>query len=322
MNSRKHVLRLALATAMACTGLAQAATPYNLRNIYVEVDSDDTSVFEDFYNNNNPQTVGPGSGYFGSLVTPNPLYGVRGSFTGAETTPGDFTVDGNVVGQLQFSRANATAPTPLVVNGINYLDQVNQIRLNNPVGQSSLLTNSRGSFDVATAWSLVTPDLNSRYGMRLNDSSGGSFNDLISLDIVRMADGSAGAQIRRIAGDAAGNRTITGAETRSLSNALAAGHTIDEVNVVLLGLSWNANENRVRGEVELIKITDGGATLSELGHIEFNTRYEIFRGETTTAFESRASWTELAPVPEPSTYALMLVGIAGLGAMAKRRRAG
>jgi hypothetical protein len=326
MNSRKHVLQLAAAAVVACVSQVQAADEFDLRNLNVVADwrtgpdADGTNLFLDWYNNNNPQTVYAGQGYLNGLTTPSPLYSVSGSVAGAETTPGDLTIDGNAVGQLRFSRANAFT-TQLDFNGQTFLAELNRIRLNNPVGQGSIFNSSRSNIVASSAWNFVAPlEANFRYGMRLTDDSGGAFNDLISLDILRMTDGTVGAQMRRTSGDGAGNYTSSETETRSLASALGPGGSIADVNLVAMHLYWHADTQRVKGEVELLQFSNGGATGVQLGQIDFSNRYEIFRGETNSMLQVGASWT--TPVPEPSTYALTLIGLAGIGALSRRRRTG
>ncbi len=320
---------LALAAALACIGQVQTASAFDLRDVTVRADwasdpdDDGTKLFQDSFNNNDPQTVAGGQGYLNGLRTPNPLYNTAlSSVAGAESTPGDLSIDGNALGQLRFSQANAYAPTPITVNGAQFVDQSNRVRLNDPVGAASIFNTGRSNFVVSTAWTFVTPEVNSNYGMRLTEptSTGDSFNDRISMEIVRLNDGSAGAQIRRVAGgDGVGSLTVTERETRSLSSALDSGYTIDQVNLIAMHMYWYADTNLVNAELELLRVTNGGATIAELGQINFSNRYEIFRGETTTALQAGASWT--TPIPEPSTGALMLLGLAGTGALAKRRRA-
>ena len=118
-----------------------------------------------------------------------------------------------------------------------------------------------------------------------------------------------------------GNFTITDSEVVNLSSALGSGYAIDQVNLVAMHMYWFADTNHVNAEVELLRVGDDGTTIDELGQFAFSNRYEIFRGETPPRC------VQVPPGPrsllfQPSTYALMLVGLAGLGALAKRRRTG
>jgi PEP-CTERM motif len=319
MHSRKSLRLVAMITALTAAGLANAASEFNLRNAGLKVNwsvvpDDATLGYDDWFNNNDPQT---GGAYFGGPTTPAPLYSVQGSVAGAESTPGDFTIGGAAVGQLKFSQANATAPAPLVINGSNYTDQTNRILLLNPVGAGPLTTRFRSNFEADAAWSFVTPDVNTRYGMRLNDSTGGSFDDVISLDIIN-AGGNAAAQMRRIAG-VGSSRTITEIYTFDLSSALFNGYSLGDVTIASMHMYYYGNSQPVEGQVELYKVTNGGADIALVGDLLFSHRYEIFHGEDFTRLQIGANWT--TPVPEPATYALMALGLAGVAGVARRRQA-
>lgn len=318
------VLRpLAASLALMLAGAAtQAASVFDLRVIDAQADwttepDDATLRFRDRFDNLNAQTVAAPDGYSGGPVTPTPLYTLQGTTAGAESSPGDLNTGIGMLGRLRFSSANAEASL-LTVNGIAYDDLSNRIRVNNPLTTTPLLDATHRNFAINSAWMLVTPDANSRYGMRLTDAAGGSFDDLISLDIIRLADGSAGAQMRRISGDGLGNRTINDVQTQSLSAVLGPGFDFTQVSVMSMHMYWSADDRRVVGEVILHHLANDGSSGTDLGTLTFDHGYEIFHGETTTSMQVGASWT--APVPEPTSWALMLAGLGGIATLARRRR--
>ena len=336
MKSKRIVATAAAAAcAAACASQAMAAPYADLRNIGAQANwsttpDDATLRYNDSFNNSDPQT---GGSYLGGYVAPSPLYFVSGSVAGAETLPGDYPNApqqiGEELGQLRFTKANGTAPTPLTVNGVQYSNSSNFIRMNGPTFNGSpttLFHRGQRSFAASAAWDFSTPDVGMRYGARFTDANIGDdgFDDLISLDVINNG-GIAALQLRRIAGsETTGSRTITDVETRSFASGLNSGYTLADINLIAMHLYWFGDTKQVEAEVEMLRISDGGATIEQVGEIKFSNRYTIFNGpDTFTRYQVGAQWSEeiKQPIPEPSSWAMMALGLAGLGFAARRRGA-
>lgn len=336
MKSKRALATAAAAVcAAACTSQAMAAPYADLRNIGAQANwsitpDDATLRYNDSFNNNDPQT---GGSYLGGYVAPSPLYSVSGSVAGAETLPGDYPnapqLIGEELGQLRFTKANGTTPTLLTVNGVQYSNSSNYIRMNGPTLDgvpSTLFHMGQRSFAASAAWDFSTPDPGMRYGARFTDANIGDdgFDDLISLDVINNG-GIAALQLRRIAGsETTGSRTITEVETRSFASGLTSGYELADINLIAMHLYWFGDIKQVAAEVEMLRISDGGATIEQVGRINFNNRYTIFNGpDRFTRYQVGAQWSEeiKQPIPEPSSWALMTLGLAGLGFAARRRGA-
>ena len=223
------------------------------------------------------------------------------------------------VGRVRFDIANASAGTPTVINGLTYANQPYRLRLQDPT-QGSFFNSSQTQFMAEAYFGFVAPAADERYGVRFSDANGGAFDDQITLEVVRMGNGEAGVQIRRLAGTST-NITVTGVQTVAVSSFLAAGKTLADVNLIDLRLFWEpsgAGGNVVRGRIELLNVQNGVPTGLVGSGVMANT-FDIFHGETTTSFQVGASWSPLVAVPEPATWALMLAGIAAVGVRAQRR---
>jgi hypothetical protein len=335
----------AIAVAAGWTTLpAAAADTFGLRALNGQAnwstDPDAAALqYRDFFNNGDAQT---GASYSGGLVAPTPnLYFVTGEAAGAETTPGDFSIEGQALGLFTFSRANAGAPSILTVDGNPISNQSHFLRMNGPTnasgGGDTLFRQGRPNFAGSSAWNFVTPDAGARYGMRFTDANIGDvgFDDLISLDVISGAGGPS-AQLRRIAGNEdTGARTITEVETKSFASGVFAGTgmSLADVNLISMHMYWDAGTNEISADIEMLRVGAGGASIDLVGQLVFSNRYDIFNGvdkldptnenaREFTRLQVGAQWSDAvtAPVPEPSTYALMAGGLLAVGWAARRRR--
>ena len=136
-----------------------------------------------------------------------------------------------------------------------------------------------------------------------------------------MGDGAPGVQMRRLSGTST-NLTSSGRQTVAVSSFLSSGATLADVSLIDLRLFWEPNGsgvNVVTGRVELINVQNGVPTGS-VGSTALGNTFEISHGESFTNFQVGASWSPLAAVPEPASWALMLAGAVATGAGLQHRR--
>jgi len=331
------VIRSASVFALAATLAlgAQAATDFDLRYLSASRNwsGNDSDVaverFDDIFNNSNLQSGGVWSSGFTAQAN---LYTVTNGVGLTESTPGDYlfpdgALQGQQIGQFRFSTVNATAPTPIVINGSSFIDQTHRIRLNGPISAGSsepraFFNTSQSKFIGDGVFNFVTPATGERYGIRMTDVGTDigtpEFDDLISLDVINL-NGAAAVQMRRIAGDGVGGPlSSTQGQIMPIADFLDPGASLSDIKLIGLSLRWTAESKLLRGEVDLIGFDSGEFT--GLGYYGFGNGYSIFNGEEVTRLQAGASWTQTTPVPEPSTYGLMLAGLAGVAWAARRRR--
>jgi hypothetical protein len=314
-------------TVLACLS-AQAQQSYDLRVFATAVDfppGPPTSPLiksNDFFNNGNPLS---GPAYTG-LATSMSYSTVNAGFTPGSELAGpdsDFFGTNVGVGRLRFSAADAT-PTPSNLDAAGTLGLSNRLVLSNP-GSGSLL-NKATSFEIASYWNFTTPDAGTAYGLRLGDNPfatatpGTPFNDLIDLRVVRGGGGQPVVQLRKLAYDGS---LLSVAESYSLnvSQGLTSGHTLSEVKLIALQLHYNAGVGSTVGGLPYlladVYLRDGVGT--GIGQISFTQQVTLFNGETYTTASVNVGFTQA--VPEPGTWALMLVGAIAVAGQARRRAA-
>ncbi len=330
----RHIWNRAAALAITlCASLAAQATSFDLRSVQTyrnwvgNADPETaTQGFADLFNNSN-LTTGPT--YTGGLTTPAALYTVIGGSAPTEVTPGDLTTPaaslfGSMpIGRVRFDQANAAAASLIQINGSTYSNQAYRLNLANPTG-TVFLNNGQVQFMAEAYFGFTTPGADERYGVRFSDATGvagSSFDDIITLDVVRMTNGAPGVQIRRLTGTST-NLSTSGVQTVAVSSFLSGSATLADVSLIDLRLFWEPNGtggNVVTGRVELVNVLNGVPS-GLVGSTTLSNTFDIFHGEAFTNFQVGASWAPLAAVPEPASWALMLAGALAVGAGVQRRR--
>jgi hypothetical protein len=144
----------------------------------------------------------------------------------------------------------------------------------------------------------ATPGPMFTYGMRFDDQGLSNGNDVVELR-VRSLDGQTKVLFTRQ--DFSAN-TFT-----ILQSILLPGSGFDQLGLTLSHVGL--------GEVKAsFELYDDGVSVS--GPNYFGVTTDIFHGENWT----RASFFATQPIPEPSTYAMLLAGLGMLGFAARRRR--
>ncbi|HSC62529.1 MAG TPA: PEPxxWA-CTERM sorting domain-containing protein, partial [Caldimonas sp.] len=246
----------------------------------------------------------------------------NGFSPGSESSPGDSLQQQFGVGRLRFSLADATA-SPNVLDAPGTVTMVNRITLRDP-NEGTFMT-SASSFSVDSAFMFVTPDVNSFYGIRVSDSTGvgSAFNDQLDLRVTNNGAGVAFLNLRRVTSAGGLDVVNTPLGAAAIGSFLMAGKTMADVVAIAFEMSYVPGAgNGVRAGAELIDATGAGIGLYDFFAESGGTIYpQIFHGEGFTHASAGANWT-VTSVPEPETWALMLGGLAALGAAARRRRPG
>lgn len=176
------------------------------------------------------------------------------------------------------------------------------------------LKSSDTNFFVAGVWDLSNPANNlngmGSYGVRFNDSMGGVLgNDIISLGVQGATNGQAVVSMLHF-------DNVTGNSNLLDRQVLDTSH-----QQIVLGLGYLDTDGNGSKEVGAgyFYLDNGVAS----GFSTMGATTTIFHGETWTraAFYAANSSPVLAPVPEPSDYAMMLAGLGMIGYVVRRRQA-
>jgi len=243
-----------------------------------------TQIFQDTFSDGVAPPSAP------SFINGAPgAYGVFGSFAPGSESGGKLRLD------TQAGAASCNAPcTPDLF--LRARLQTNADPGNPTAGlKSSFSFSATALYDFAT-----TPGPAVSYGMRFDDQAPGNGNDVVELRVVNF-----GGQMKVLFDrqDFVAN-TFTNLETIALP-----GSGFDQIGLTLSHVGLG----EVRASFELY---DNGVSVS--GPTSFGVTTDIFHGENWT----RAAFFATQPIPEPSTYAMMLAGLGLLGIAAGRRRQG
>ncbi len=279
--------------------------------------------FSDSFYNGDPLTGATKS--LGGVTTAASYSVTNNGFSAnAETRPNDWAGLQFDIGRLAL-RAGDARDVPNNLTPAGMLSLTNRLTVADVAG-SSLLTRT-SSFEVGAFYDFATPDAGSYYGLRLSDNPGGSnasYNDLLDLRVTRGGDDLPRLNLRRLT-SAGGILASTSLANYNLSSALPAGKTLADVGYIGFELHYNYfgdghAGNGVTAAFELID-TQG----NDLMRLQVNDSFgnmlivPLFNGEDFTRASVGANWT-LAPVPEPTTYAMLAMGLAVVGLARRRQR--
>lgn len=144
----------------------------------------------------------------------------------------------------------------------------------------------------------ATPGPLIHYGMRFEDQGPGNGNDVVELRVGNFG-GQTGVLFRR--------QDFLANTATNLQFMQLPGSGFDQIGLTLSHLGLG----QVAASFELY---DNGVSVS--GPNAFGVTTEIFHGENWT----RAAFFATQPIPEPSTYAMLVAGLGVLGVAARRRR--
>lgn len=243
-----------------------------------------TQVFQDTFSDGTAPPSAPN--FFNGVPG---AYGVFGSFAPGSESGGKLRLDT----QAGAAACNAPCTADLFLNA--------RLLTNADPNNAAVGLKSGFSFSATALYDFsVTPGPLTQYGMRFDDQGAGNGNDVVELR-VRSSGGQMEVLFDRQ--DFVAN-TFT-----NLESIVLPGSGFDQIGLTLAHVGLGA----VRASFELYS---NGVSVS--GPTQFTTTTDIFHGENWT----RAAFFATQPIPEPSTYAIMLAGLGLLGIAAARRRQG
>ena len=334
MTFTRRVCAAALLSAIAF-GAQAAATSYGVRNFDFDagfppgLPPPDPSpiMFGDPFNNGNPLTGAQKSIDGGITVTPASYSVVNNGFSpGSETNPSDWAGATFGVGRLTLSAADArdVGPNSLTLAGLTNFQ--NRLTVHDVAGQP--LLRSTSSFETRSVWDFVTPDANSYYGLRLSDNpgAGASYNDLLDLRVTLGGDGLPKLNLRRLTFDGTTTTSTSYANIDLQTRLGAIGKTLADVGYIYFEFHYNyfGVGSSGNGVLAAFNVLDGAG--NDLLNIHLRNGdgspriFSLFDGEDFTRPSVGANW-QLEPIPEPGTYAMMLLGLGTVAFVARRRRA-
>lgn len=316
------------AIGLAASAAQAGSTPYGLRVFEFEAGfapglpppADSPIQFSDHYNNDDPLTGA--TKLIGGVSSPAAMSYTNAGFSpGVETLPADAVAAAYGVGRLQLRPQDAvdTGPNNLSVPGLTIF--TNRLTVADVAG-SPLLSRTQ-SFEVRSFWDFVVPDANSFYGQRLSDNPGGGadYNDLLDMRATLGGDGLPKLQLRRLSstGGLLTNTPLMTVDVQSVMGSV--GKSLSDLALVGFGLHYNYFGDGNPGNGVQAKFEFFDADGNDLAARTWaGAPIALFQGEDFTRPSVSAVW-QLAPVPEPATWALMLGGLLGVGALARRRGA-
>jgi hypothetical protein len=227
--------------------------------------------------------------------------------------PGSYNVAGSPVesgSRLTMSTENAVVGTSNFAPGLYYkhrsrlltntsnLDDRNCTIDCNNIWKKGLKT--WHNFAVQGLFDLEVPAKNrENYGIRLTDGD----NDAVNLRVRRSGSGNLQIQLRDL-------DFGTGTSTNLVNTALNVVSGFDQI---MLQLFWDAETGLSAGYEYFLSGVGQGLNLFDLSGID--TTALLFSDENWT----RAEFNAVAPVPEPTTRALMVIGQLGLLVVSRRR---
>jgi hypothetical protein len=294
-----------LGSTVLAASQALAYTPFSIDELRVQWSNSNVEIkFVDGFDNGNPLIGGTytniGTGGTSTPATTNYFAATR---TGAAPTAGSESG-----GKLRFAwddMADSTFGGVVTGRSLNYILFTSTQYTPTTIGDLQDRGLWKGNnFGVQTIWDLAQPIESDHIRMRLTDGfTGHPDNDLLDLSLWSTGSGYQ-LRSRRLS-------IIPGGVAELVETGDISGFAGD-ADQIMLRFSHLAGDGFVSTSYAFLK---GGQTIFEapVGTLS------LFNGEEWT----RASFGSYAlnpPIPEPQTYALMLLGLAGVAAAARRRR--
>ena len=302
-RSTRVVQGLGFGCALLAASQATAYTPFAVDELRLQWSNPEVSIaFVDAFDNGNPLIGGTytnlGSGGTSTPATTNYFAATR---TGAPPVAG--AESGGKVRFAWDEMADSTFGGVVTGRSLNYiLFTATEYTAGGNLQNRGLWKGN--NFGVQTVWDLTQPIETDHIRMRLTDANPGHpDNDLLDLSLWRIGDGYQ-LRSRRLS-------IIPGGVAELASTGDISGFAGD-ADQIMLRYSHLAGDVFVSTSFAFLK---NGASIYEapVGTLT------LFNGEDWTR-ASFGSYALNAPIPEPQTYALMLLGLAGVAAAVRRGR--